>query len=249
MPTSTLGFALSMRVLVISDLHYDHKIYKGIDERKAWSWLMGIIDYHKPDLLLSCGDWGTAITHEKFYNLLEKCPILTIYGNHENLSILKSLHNIKTDEHLAILMKDGEVYEFHGLRIAGINGVVSVRRKSRKGIPRKRPDEYLRVARALAGKGLDVLLMHEVPYLPSVFDNIRDTVSSRVALEAVKIIRPRLVVNGHMHAGFKHYDFGFNTRYVNIDSSQASRYYVIGVNGCKRIEVWKDYEVKEVLYL
>ena len=239
-----------MRALVISDLHYDHKIYKGVDESRAWSWLMDIIDYHKPDLLLSCGDWGTAITYEKFYDLLEKCLVLTIYGNHENMSVLKSLYNVKTNGHLPILMEDGTIYEFDGLKIAGINGIISERRKSKKGIPRKRPEEYLKVANALAGKNIDILLIHEVPYLPSIFDNVRDSVSSRVALEAIKIIRPKLVVNGHMHAGFRYYEFGFNTRYVNIDSSQASRYYVmIRINSKMIVEIWKDYEVKEVLSL
>jgi len=50
-----------MRVLIISDLHYEYKIHKGIDESKAWDWLLPIIDYHKPDLLLSGDDWGSAI--------------------------------------------------------------------------------------------------------------------------------------------------------------------------------------------
>ena len=236
-----------MRVLIISDLHYDHKICKSVDESKAWSWLMSIVDHHKPDLLLSCGDWGTAITHEKFYDLLGKCVVLTIYGNHENVNVLKSLYNVKTNEHLPVLMKDGEIYEFDGLKIAGINGIISERKKSRKGVPRKRPEEYLKVANTLASKNIDILLIHEVPLILPLF-NITDTTSSRVTLEAIKIIRPKLVVNGHMHARFKYYEFSFNTRYVNIDSSQASRYYVIiKVNGHKKIEVWKDYEIREVL--
>ena len=239
-----------MRVLIISDLHYDHKICKSVDESKAWSWLMSIVDHHKPDLLLSCGDWGTAITHEKFYDLLGKCVVLTIYGNHENVNVLKSLYNVKTNEHLPVLMKDGEIYEFDGLKIAGINGIISERKKSRKGVPRKRPEEYLKVGNTLANKNIDILLIHEVPYLPSIFDNVRDSISSQIALKTIKLIKPRVVINGHMHVGFKYYKFNFNTRYVNIDSSQASKYYVmIKVNSQMKIEVWRDYEIKEVLCL
>jgi len=55
-----------MKIMVISDLHYDKRIFKGVDESKAWSWLVEVVDYHKPDLLLSCGDWGSAINSEEF---------------------------------------------------------------------------------------------------------------------------------------------------------------------------------------
>jgi len=33
---------------------------------------MEVVDYHRPDLLLSCGDWGSAINSEEFYGLLKK---------------------------------------------------------------------------------------------------------------------------------------------------------------------------------
>ena len=46
-----------MRVMIISDLHYDKRVFKGVDESRAGGWLLGIVDYHKPDLLVSLGDW------------------------------------------------------------------------------------------------------------------------------------------------------------------------------------------------
>jgi len=32
-----------MRILIISDLHYDRRIFQGIDESKAWRWLLDIV--------------------------------------------------------------------------------------------------------------------------------------------------------------------------------------------------------------
>lgn len=65
-----------MRVMVISDLHYDKHIFEGVDESRAWEWLLSMVDYHKPDILLSCGDGGTAINFEEFYELLKKIIVL-----------------------------------------------------------------------------------------------------------------------------------------------------------------------------
>ena len=227
-----------MRVLIISDLHYDRKIYKGVDESKAWSWLLSIVDYHKPDLLLSCGDWGSAISFGEFYELLKKTIVLSIYGNHENMEVLTKLYNIKSDKYLPVLMEDGRIYEFCSLKIAGISGIISTKRKSRKGVPRKRPDEFIEVAKRLVGKNIDILLIHEVPYLPNLFKNIRDSVPSRTALKAVELIKSKIVINGHMHDGFKVYKFNFGTLYLNVDSSQLSRHYLVMDEN--KVSIYKD---------
>jgi len=216
-----------MKVLIISDLHYEKRVFKGIDESKAWDWLLTIVDYHKPDLLLSCGDWGSAINPNEFYELLRRCLVLSIYGNHENLQVLQALHNIKGESHLPILMEDGKIYNIKDLKVAGISGIISEKRKIKKGVPRKSPEEFIEVAKRLEGKNIDILLIHEVPYLPQIFRDIRDSVSSRTALKAVELIKPKIVVNGHIHDGVKVYKFNFGALYLNIDSSQASRYYLV----------------------
>jgi hypothetical protein len=128
---------------------------------------------------LSCGDWGSAVTSGEFYNLLEKTVVLTIYGNHENMPILGGLYNIK--ESLPVLLRDGEIYEIGNLRIAGINGIVSIRRRSKAGVPRKRPEEFLNIAESLSDKSVDILLMHEVPFLPQLYPYQRKSEGSIVA--------------------------------------------------------------------
>ena len=47
--------------MIVSDLHYDKRIYRGVYESKAWEWLLNIVNYHKPNLLISLGDWGEAV--------------------------------------------------------------------------------------------------------------------------------------------------------------------------------------------
>ena len=232
-----------VRIMVISDLHYERRVFRGVDESKAWGWLLSIVDYQRPDLLLSCGDWGSAINEEEFYELLRRVIVLTIYGNHENMDVLTKMYNIKTDNYLPILMEDGRVYELSGLSIAGISGIIASKRKVKKGVPRRTPEEFLNIAKKLEGKEVDVLLIHETPYLPELFPFMRDDYTSRTALEAVRVVKPRLVFNGHMHyGGYKFYEFSFGTKYVYIDSSQQNRHYaILSINNMK-LEVWKDFE-------
>jgi len=233
-----------MKVMVISDLHYEKRVFRGVDESMAWSWLMSIVDYHRPDYLLSCGDWGSAVNEVEFYELFKKTVVLSIYGNHENLDVLTKLYNIRVNEYLPILMEDGRVYEDAGLRVAGINGIMAKKRKLKKGVPRKTPEDFLEVASKLRGKNLDVLLIHETPYLPKLFPFMRDSFSSRTTLRVIEMIKPRIVFNGHMHSsGYKIHNLRFGTKYVYIDSSQQNRYYVILYTSNMKLEIWRDREL------
>ena len=234
-----------MRVMVVSDVHYERRWFRGYDESRAWGWLMGIVDYHKPDLLLGGGDWGSAVNEGEFYELLRRVVVLTIYGNHENMGVLTRLYNVRSDTYLPILMEDGRVYELGGLRVAGISGVISRRRKMKKGVPRRTAEEFLEYARRLQGRSVDVLLIHETPYLPSLFPFMQRDYKSEAALEAVRIARPRLVVNGHMHhGGYKATVLPWGTTYVYIDSSQQNRHYLILYRRGEslEVEVWRDHE-------
>ncbi|MEM4971977.1 MAG: hypothetical protein QXE01_12080 [Sulfolobales archaeon] len=234
--------------MVICDLHYDKRIYRGFDEGMAWEWLLSIVDYHSPEYLLSCGDWGTAVNVGEFYELLRRTVVLTIYGNHENMDVLSKLYNIRSDEYLPVLMDDGRVYDIGGLRVTGISGIISTGRRQRKGVPRRKPEEFLEIARRLAGDIVDILLIHETPYLPNLFPFMVEGIGSRTALEAIKIIRPMLVINGHMHSGgFKTHEFPWGSKYIYIDSSQQNRHYII-INNIE-IEIWRDLEKLETIQL
>jgi len=66
----------------------------GVDESKAWEWLLSVVDYHKPDLLISLGEWGEAVNPVEFHGLLRRVRVWGIYGSHDNLHALEHMHNI-----------------------------------------------------------------------------------------------------------------------------------------------------------
>ena len=232
-----------MKFLVISDLHYDRRVFRGVDESVAWGWLLDIVGFHRPDVLLCCGDWGTAISIEEFGELLRCTLVLSIYGNHERMDVLGGLWNTR-EPGLPVLMRDGEIYVLGGLRIAGVNGIVSPRDGVVGGVPRRTPEEFLRIASMLRGKRVDLLLMHETPCLPSLFPFMQETINCRTAFRAAEIVRPRILVNGHMHSGgYKTTILPWGTRYIYIDTSQQNRHYLTIQTRENQaiIQAWKDY--------
>jgi len=232
-----------MKIMIISDLHYDKCIFKGIDESMAWEWLLGIVDYHRPDLLISLGDWGEAISEDEFYDLLKKVRVWSIYGNHENLEVLRSMRNVLTDSYEPVLMNDGEIREFNGIRFGAINGIIALRRKEKKGIPRKRPEEFIEYGKRLSGK-VDVLLLHDSPWLEEYAGRIaRDERTTAVAI-AIYEARPKIVFCGHLHISpYTIHRFDFGTTYIRIDTSQKHKGYAILNTNSMKVEIWKDLEL------
>ncbi len=235
-----------MKVLVVSDLHYDRRVYEGVDESRAWEWLLGVVDYHRPGLLVSLGDWGEAVNEEEFYGLLRRVRVWSIYGNHENMEVLRKMYNVLTDSYEPVLMGDGEVRVFGGLRFGAINGIVALRRRVRRGVPRKKPEEYVEVARKLRGR-VDVLLLHDSPKLPlDEYKFIANDGRAQAVAIAVYEARPRLVLCGHLHISpYTIYRYEYGTLYVRVDSSQKHRTYLILHTDTMRLEIWRDQEVLE----
>lgn len=100
------------------------------------------------------------------------------------------------------------------------------------------------MAERLRDEDIDILLMHETPYIPELFPFMDERLGARTALEAVGMIKPKVVINGHMHSGgFKTHRFRWGARYIYIDSSQASRHYlVLKHSGRLYVEVLRDLE-------
>ena len=93
-----------MRILVVSDMHGD---IKSVDRARTEI---------RPDLILSCGDWGDAeqISEQVLQGLLRLVPVYTTFGNHDPLEILARLKN--RDES-PVLIGQGLVQKFAGLRL------------------------------------------------------------------------------------------------------------------------------------
>ena len=233
--------------MVISDLHYEKRVYRGVDESRAWEWLLSMVDYHRPDLLVSLGDWGEAVNEQEFYLLLRRVRVWSIYGNHENMGVLARMYNVLTDWYEPILLGDGEVREFGGLRFGGINGIIALRRRVRKGVPRKSPEEFVEIARSLRGR-IDILLVHDSPKLPlEEYNFIADDERTRAVERAIHEATPRVVFCGHLHVSpYTIYQYPSGTLYVRVDSSQNSKHYILLHPGDKtKLEIWRDGELVE----
>ena len=236
-----------MKIMVISDLHYDKRVFHGVDESRAWEWLLGIVDYHSPDLLISLGDWGEGVNEAEFYELLKRVRVWSIYGNHENLEVLKRMYNVVTDRFEPVLLEDGEVREYNNIRFGAINGIVALKRREKKGIPRKRPEEFIEYGRMLKGKA-NVLLLHDSPWLEEYRGRIaRDERTAAVAI-AIYEARPKLVLCRHFHLSpYTVHRFEYGTLYVRIDSSQKHRCYAILNLSDGEIEILIDRKVVNTL--
>lgn len=211
------------KLLLISDLH--KTIEPG--EYEAVNWLIGVIDDVKPDILISAGDWGEYLTQDDLYAIISRVPLITVYGNHENFGLIK---------HYAI--GDGAIRRVHGLTLSGINGLIS----QSDGEYTIGFNRFMRVINRIKRKvnSLDLLIMHQPLYLPDQYPWMRNDEYSTVALDAVKLLKPRLLLNGHMTGecyNYGKYEWG---NYLRVDSSQRYRCYAILSTDDMSIKVLKD---------
>lgn len=173
-----------MRILVVSDLHGD---IESVDRA---------ISEHQPDLVLSCGDWGDSeqLSEQVLQGLLRLVPVYTTFGNHDPLEILARLKN--RDES-PVLLGQGLVQEFAGLRLAAIGGIWA---KSHAKPHYVTDDDVAQAAARIARTGpVDILLTHGCPIgLADLTPSGRHG-GQRRFLDAFKTVEPRLHLCGHLH--------------------------------------------------
>jgi Icc-related predicted phosphoesterase len=173
-----------MRIMVVSDLHGD---LNSVD--RAYR-------SHRPDLILSCGDWGDPdeVAEPAVMAFLEQVAVYTTFGNHDPVEMLSRLRN---QDGSAVLLGQGAVQEFGGLRLAAIGGIWA--KSHAKPHYVTDADVALSAAR-IAGDGpIDILLTHACPVgLADLTPSGRHG-GQRCFLDAFKTIEPRLYVCGHLH--------------------------------------------------
>jgi Icc-related predicted phosphoesterase len=212
---------MAKRILVISDLHFENEPHRGIDESKAFHWLKKIIAIEKPDILIGLGDWGHAGNLEDWQVLLQLVKVYSIYGNHENLELLKSLTN---SDGTSVLQQDGQVQKVAGFKFGFINGVISNPPKVKEGVPRKSSAAFLEVAQSFVG--VNVLCTHESPMLPEYEGKVTLTVGLQTARSTVEIVHPYLALSGHLSGSYTISKI-VPTSVIRVDSSQQERHYVL----------------------
>jgi len=173
-----------MRILVVSDLHGD---IASLERARI---------QQRPDLILSCGDWGDPedVSEQLFRDLVQLVPVYTTFGNHDPLEVLARLKN--RDES-PVLIGQGLVQDFAGLRLAAIGGIWA---KSHAKPHYVTDDDVAQAAAQIAVTGpVDILLTHGCPIGLADLTPAGRHGGQRCFLEAFKTVEPRLHLCGHLH--------------------------------------------------
>lgn len=98
-----------MKLALVSDLH---------NQSKCLDYLVGILDYSKPDAIVCCGDItiGDDIEYlKKIFGVLgkKKCPGFFIWGNSDKENVKKMIFSSSYNAHLKKRHFNG--YDFFGL--------------------------------------------------------------------------------------------------------------------------------------
>ncbi len=175
-----------MKLIAVGDPHGDLA--------NLWT----VLDQERPDGLLCVGDWGDpgqigAVVWDEL--LARGVPVLSVFGNHDDLPTLSTLRN---RDGSPVLLGQGERRaDFCGVSVAGVSGIWA---KSHR-LPHYVTDEDVAgwAAQLAAGPPVDVLLTHGCPL------GVADRTPSgrpggqRCFLDLLKGVRPRLYLCGHLH--------------------------------------------------
>jgi len=174
---------MGLRTLVVGDMHGQLKtLWEALKEEQ-------------PELLICTGDWGDPgqIELADYLAVTELVTVYSVYGNHDDLALLRELKN--RDGSPVLLPHDGFV-EMRGIRIAGISGIWA---KSHRKPHYITDEEVLAVAQNLAGKGITVLVTHGCPIGLADETPKGTRGGQRCFLDAFKIVQPKVHLCGHLH--------------------------------------------------
>jgi uncharacterized protein len=206
-----------MRILIVSDLHGD---LCAADRAVA---------NLRPDLLLSCGDWGDAeqVAEPALTALLEVVPTYTTFGNHDPLELLARLRN---RDGSAVLLEQGQVREYGGLRVAAIGGIWA---KSHAK-PHYVTDADVAAAAALIARSgsVDILLTHACPIGLADLTPTGRHGGQRCFLDAFKVISPRLHLCGHLHLAQERI-LKDNSKVINVGATSEGSIVMVDFNPMK----------------
>lgn len=176
-----------MKLIAVGDLHGET------------DGLFRLLDTEAPDGLLCVGDWGDPgeVSADVWDALLERVPVLTVFGNHDDLPTLASLRN---RDGSAVLLQQAERRDhFCSFAIAGVSGIWA---KSHR-LPHYVTDEdvagWAAQLAAAAQAPVDILLTHGCPI------GIADRTPSgrpggqRCFLDLWKAVQPAVYLCGHIH--------------------------------------------------
>ncbi|MHB1908011.1 MAG: metallophosphoesterase family protein [Nitrososphaerales archaeon] len=235
---------LSSKVMIVSDLHYEKQIFKGVDEEQAFPWLLEMIRANKPGDIVMLGDQGGAWTIEDWNKLASLVRVHAIYGNHDNVKLLEQARN--ADES-PVLARDAEIRVIQGLKFGFINGIISDTRREKQNVPRKTTEEYVKSSNHL--RGIDVLCTHLSPYVERYGTKISEVGGPLVVKMIIEKLKPKLAFSGHLSGGYTIGKIG-NCNSIRIESSQSEEFYaILQPIGNKVVEIRNNYAIEKTVEL
>ncbi len=210
-----------MKILVVSDIHYELGAHHGVDESGAYEWLLKTVRRTKSESLIGLGDWGNAWTMSQWFELTKHIKVFAIYGNHDNIPLLKGIVNADSKK---ALMEDGGIRVIKGIRFGFINGIVSETKRMKEGVPRKTGKEYLRAGSLLSG--VDVLCTHESPFVPEYGGRLHSSPGTEAVGTIIELVKPKLALSGHLSGPYTLSQIG-GTVCLRVDSSPSEKHSAI----------------------
>lgn len=174
-----------MKLVAAGDLHGDLT--------NLWN----VLDRERPDALLGVGDWGDPgqVSEDIWADLLARLPVLSVFGNHDDLPYLADLRN---RDGSPVLLGQGERRaDFCGVSVAGVSGIWA---KSHR-LPHYVTDEDVAgwATQLAAGPPVDVLLTHGCPLGAADRTPSGRPGGQRCFLDLLQSVRPRVHLCGHLH--------------------------------------------------
>ena len=155
-----------------------------------------LYDYYKPgrlagyDLIIACGDLSAE--YLEFLVTMAGCPLVYVHGNHDDY----------TREPGGCVCIDNRVFEYRGLRIAGLPGSHRYREGTYMYTERQMESMVKKLKHPIRRmRGVDILVTHA----PARHLNDFDSVSHR-GFECFHTLldhfRPALYLHGHIHMNY-----------------------------------------------
>ena len=176
---------MATRLLVVGDLH-------GKTDA-----LFRLIESEKPDGVLGVGDWGDEgqIAPETWADLLDRVPVATVFGNHDDIALLTRLQN---RDGSPVLLAQAEVREFCGLTLAGVSGIWAKSHKKPYWVTDDDVENWAKQIQT-AAPNIDILLTHGCPVGIVDATGFGKPGGQKCFLRLLQAVRPRIYCCGHLH--------------------------------------------------
>ena len=165
------------------------------------------------DLIISCGDLPPQ--YMSFLATFFVGPVLYVHGNHDGCYLYTP-----PDGCISI---DGQVYEFEGIRIAGLGGCMRYRGGEFQYTEKQMLHRAKKLHRQIRrGGGLDILVTHAPAYGLNDGEDLPH-IGFQCFHDIMEKYHPKYFVHGHMH-------LSYNFRQKRVCDHQG----VTVVNACER---------------